>query len=300
MLSVSQVSFSSVPFQKFIQLVVQYCVPGRLIELEMEVHLITTDGFKIEANDGRLEQIRPILHGLENLSLSNTYGKLNPIFELYRQDLPNLKSLSLKNFRYDGGWADFLPTKFTYLTELYLICVNIHEDAETFKIFLDQFVDLQVFVHLRHSANRPTPEVITDCLYERFPKLRGFGCNVGDSSREIGFAMNNRFSFLRKFTDLTEFHVGSYDYTPRDIHGLFQYIPNIKTFSIAEVTLFQPPVAIRRIRRTIKELINGRRDRFPPNDRVHIIVNIQQYRDFQTLKNVNEIIKLTISPVWFG
>lgn len=47
------------------------------------------------------------------------------------------------------------------------------------------------------------------------------------------------------------------------------------------------PVVIRKIAKSIKELVENRRNRFPANDRVQIIVNNEQYREFRVIENID-------------
>lgn len=289
------------------QNVIQYCVPGNLTELDIEIKKackVLWDSFKKNVSDhGCLEQARPILHRLEKLSLTNESMQLDAIFVLYRRDLPNLKSLTLKRFRFlHKGWTDIFPNELSNVTELRLTHVHLIENLSEFELFLNQFTNLQVFVHIRTNIINPQPEAIADCLYRRFPQLKGFGFNSDlypdDTTinyQRSTFSIGNRFSFLEKFTHLSEIHVAHFlAPKPRDIHSIIQFVPNLKILSVVEIIFFQPPVAVRRMKQSIERAIDRRRDRFPRNDRVHIIVNKMQYRDFMALKNVNEIIRLSI------
>lgn len=290
--------------------VIHYCVPGNLTDLTIKNGYKCRDilrNFNNIPDYGWLEQVRPILHRLETFSLEDDAGQLMPIFKLYQRDLPNLKSLTLKNFdfvkedsifkrntRYPT-WIDIFPNELSNVTELYLIKVEVRESAHEFDSFLNQFTDLQVFVHPRKNDGNLQPEVVADCLYRRFPQLRSIACNMDVPDQDTHFAIGNRFNFLEKFSNLAELYITCCSHVkPLDIHSIIQLVPNIKILSIVEIKLFQPPAAIRRIRQAIKEVIDRRRNRFPPNDRIEIIVDDTQYREFMVLKNIDEIIKLSV------
>lgn len=306
-----QTSLSRVCFEQLMENIIQHCVPGNLTELEVETGYdfrLMLQHFKRIPGYGWLEELRPILHGLEKLTLNNVAGQLEPVFKLYQRDLPNLRSLTLKNFDFHvqesifrrqtpyPSWTDLFPAELSNVTEIYLIRVEINKSASDFELFLSQFTNLQVFVHLRRDVENLRQEVFADCLHRRFPQLRGIGCNVDDLNQRSTFFIGDRFSFLQRFTNLTELYVGFFSGPlPRDIHSLIQFVPNVKILSIVDVfTLFQPPVAVRRMKTAIGEVIDRRRHRFPPKDRIKIIVNEKQYRDFMVLKNLNEIIQLSL------
>lgn len=57
----------------------------------------------------------------------------------------------------------------------------------------------------------------------------------------------------------------------------------------------QLPVEIRRIVQIIRQTIAARRDlSSAKNDRVHLIVNETQYNEFSVIKNIENIIRLTV------
>lgn len=228
-----------------------------------------------------LDQVRSILHRLEKLSLT---GQLNKIFEFFRRDLTNLKSLTLKRLAFRDGWTRVFPSELSKITELRSIDVILREDINKFESFLDQLSNLQVFVHLRRNCDYPGPEEIANCLYRHFPHLKGIGCNLYFNQRRT-YSIGNRFSFLKNFTSLTEIHFKCF-HAPADIHDIIKFVPNVKVLSMIRVIqLYQPPAAVRLIRKTIQEIIDQRRGRFPPNDRVHLIVNKELYREFIAIKS---------------
>lgn len=95
-----------------------------------------------------------------------------------------------------------------------------------FELFLNRLPNLQVLVHLRPNYKNPRPEIVADCLYQRFPQLNGFGCNVDDVGQQSVHIIGNKLKFLEKFTQMTDIYVGCYDAEkPRDIHQIIQYVP---------------------------------------------------------------------------
>lgn len=126
--------------------------------------------------------------------------------------MPNLRSLTLKHFNFGReNWLGCFPVELSNIAELHLINVQLGEKVNEFAMFLSRLTNLQVFVHLRRNEFNPRPERIADCLYQRFPQLRGFGCNVNDRHQPHGFSMNDKFKFLEKFTNMTVIYVGNSD-----------------------------------------------------------------------------------------
>lgn len=85
-----------------------------------------------------------------------------------------------------------------------------------------------MFVHLRSNDNNPQPDLIGNCLYQRFPQLKGLGCYLDHRNDR---SISERFKFHEKLACLTDIYVtnklGSY---PKDLHDLFQFVSNIKIF----------------------------------------------------------------------
>lgn len=291
---------------------IDHCVPGNVKELEMD----NSNTRSISMDKGWLEQARPIFHQLEKLSLKNrqalgelsyrrNWNQLKPIFIFYRRDMPNLKSLTLKNVSFGTeSWLSVFPIELANIEELHLIDVTLKEKLNEFQMFLSQLTNLQVFVHLRHNENNPQPESIANCLYQRFPQLKGFGCNIGQDERQARpkpYPMGDSFKFLEKFTNMTDIYVAfGGSSIPQDIHKILQFVPNISVFSIARIgrfgpMLWQPPAAVRFIVKTIKEVIERRNNGCSRNSRIKVIVNAEQYREFIVVKNVHKIIRLSIA-----
>lgn len=275
------------------QNVSEHCVPGKLKELEIVDKRYT----RISTSDWQ-EQAQPIFNQLEKVSLKASYvNQMEPIFKFYRQKMPNLKSLTLSKFDFREDWVQSFPVELSNVAELHLLDVKLEENVKPFKLFLSRLTNLQVFVHLRENLNAPHPELVADCLHERFPQLKGFGCNVGQVFGRFLYTMDEQFKFLEKFTNMTDIYVGCHNATaPFDLHRLIQFVPNIRLFSMAAVgkNLYQPPVVIRRITRSIKDVVVRRRNDFPRSDRVKVIVTDWQYRDFMAFKNINNVISLSI------
>lgn len=274
-------------------------MPGNLTDLEIEIDDIYNElwyDLHIKRDYGWMEQARPFLHRLEHLKMSNFGCRLEPLFECFGRELLNLKSLTLNRFEFDEGWLSVFPSEMSNVSELRLINVRLVERLVEFERFLNQLQNLQIFVHIRQNDNNPQPEAIANCLYERFPQLEAFACNVGELQAENAFSIGDRFKFLEKFTNMSEIYVASHGgRPPHDIHRIMKFVPNIEIVSIVMTGLAQPPVAIRHIMQSIKEVIERRRNRFPLNDRIRIIVSKCQYRDFQVLKNINEFIQFSIT-----
>lgn len=293
-------------FEYFMENVVKYCVPGNLTELEIEFNLHRSENFEYGFVRVLLDQVRPILRRLEKLSLTNNNCRLDKVFEFFRRDLTNLKSLTLERFDFDEGWTHVFPNELSKIAELRLFDVKLRETIIEFGLFLDQLTNLEVFVHLgfkdgvRLTPNTPAtpkPELIANCLYRRFPHLKGFGCYLDDNQQSI-YSMGNRLNFLKDFTSLTEIHFKCFP-APTDIHSIIQFVPNLKVLSMVKVRQLHHSATVRSatvhlITKTIKEIIDQRRDRFPRNDRVHLIVNRELYREFKEIENISKWIKLSV------
>lgn len=132
-------------------------------------------------------------------------------------------------------------------------------------------------------------QVVLNRLAQRFPNLKGIGYYaIGEARDEI----ENGFQCLGKFNNLSELHLCCRE-TSEYIQEILELVPNIKLLSLLQIHLFHPPAAVRRIAQTIERIIERRRNRFPANDCVQIVVNQHQYREFKAIKNISHKIKLS-------
>lgn len=110
--------------------VIEYCVPGKLIDLEVELindcHLLYY-GLRWSSDYGRLDKVRPILHRLERLSFINYYNQMEPKFLIFRRDLPNLTCLELKWFHFYEDSPNAFPNEMSNVAEFRLINVHLND-----------------------------------------------------------------------------------------------------------------------------------------------------------------------------
>lgn len=274
----------------------------------IHIHIHGQDNSAFSIIDYELmAQVQPFMHRLEKLALINnfdhdrSYIQFRRFFEFFRQKLPFLRSLKLKNFDNSENCLQFLPNELSNIAEIHLIHATVFRDLAEFQSFLMRLKNLQVFVYMCRDCDFNFLEEITNCLFERFPSLKGFGCSIQKISTED--ESSDRFKFLEKFKHLTELHISGSIHCkiPSDVQNIIKFVPNIKLLSLYQLqNMNHLPVVIRRIGKTIKELIDARRNRFPPNDCVHIIVNDKQYREFRAIKNIDKYISLENTYVNYG
>lgn len=221
------------------------------------------------------------------------------MFTFYRRKLPSLRSLTFFGAEFSEPWSQLFPEELSNIVELCLYKVNLtNESIEDFKRFLNRMANLEVFVYtLKGERMIPTLPIqsVAKQLAHRFPKLRGFGYDmntVSDGRFEIGEV----HQCLGKFKHLSELHISSSAFTiSHNVHELLRFVPNIEILSLWEARqLPHLPVAIRRIERSLRKIIESRRDRFPANDRIHIIADQYQYNEFMAIKNIEQILTFSV------
>lgn len=258
---------------------------------------------KVLIDDCLMIQVRPYIHRLEKFTLLNRYidhsnnCEIRRFFEFFRQNLPSLGSLTLKNFHVNENFLQFLPDGPSNITEIYFNDLVIFKDLGEFEQLLKRLKNLQVFVYMNCDVNFIHIEAIADCLYKYFPNLKGFGCSIQQVLLDTNSEIGDRFKFLEKFKHLTEYYVsGPINVRAScDIQNAIKFVPNVKLLSLYQIhTIPQMPVVIRRIAKTIKTIIENRSNSICPttNDCIHVIVNNGQYREFRAIKNIDNFISL--------
>lgn len=247
-------------------------------------------------------KVQPFVNRLEKLSMINnstfrgTSSQFRQFFEVFGLNLPWLRSLTLKKFIIDENGLELLSNEISNIAELHLNDMKMFKDVERFQLFLSRLKNLQVFAYMHCDVDIHI-EAIADCLCKCFPNLRGFGCSVQQVLRKTNRETGDRYKFLEKFKHLSEFYVSAPVCMEVwcDIQNAFKFVPNLKRLSLYQIpNMPQLPVAIRRIAKPIKKLIDNRRnDRVSrSHHRVHVIVNNRQCREFRAIKNIADFISL--------
>lgn len=261
--------------------------------------------------DGLMAQVQPCVHRLERLAIINrstrrndllTNGQIIRFFEFVGQNLPFLRSLKLEKLNIGENCLDVISNGLSNINEIYLNDMEIFGRVNQLELLLDRLANLQVFVYMNCDVNFIRIEAVADCLYKRFPNLKGFGCSIKQvlpqvSSGEIG----EHFKFLEKFKHLMDIYLsGPVNFRGScDIQNVIKFAPNIKRLSLYQIDrIHHQPAVIRRIATSIKEVIDNRRydSELRNNHRLHIIANQMQCQEFRAIKNVDDFIRLENKP----
>lgn len=279
-------------FNIFLEKVVKYCQSDRLSELEM---LIDSSNQKCvwKVDNKLLYQIQPFFRCLKKLALCGVgeiynFCEMEPIF-LQQMTFPDLKVLTIQHLSFDTDYLKLLPKKLcSNLTELRLFQLKrrSYSTIQQFEEFIHRFSSLEVFVDTSLINSELDFLDIAKVMLQRFPNLHGFGYAL--SRNEIDLNKMD-YTILSNFTNLSEFYLVS-EKCLVNAHAIFRFLPNVKVLGIWPSTLRHPPVEIRRIVKTIRETISKRGS----DDRVHLLVNQEQYNEFKVIKNIEKIISLSI------
>lgn len=291
-------------FNPFLRKIIQNCQPNHLTELEIssiDRHDIYNDeihGRFIEIDLNLLEKVQPFFYSIEKLTIKQNF-RFDCWMEkwLNRFHLPNLKSLTLQNVHCEKTWLNLFPFHEISLniTELRLLDIKLDGKMNDFRRFLDRLPNLKVFIH---TGGQLGFIAIANELHQRYPNLQGFGYNIYLSDADdLPIEINERFQILRKFKNLTEFHIQS-DSLRGYVHNILQHTPNLKTLSIWQTkSMDRAPVEFFRTVESIKKTIANRCNHFPINDHIHLHVNQNQFNEFKALKNIENFIRLTVEQI---
>lgn len=294
-----QVHLTPVSFNTFLRNVIRHCRPNWLTEVEIKLNAHQKQA---QFQGDALCEVRPFFQRLEQLTINCKRGSNILNWDnLFLWNSPHLKSLTLEGEQISLNWLQLIPAEFSNISELRLLNVFLRESLNDFRSFLDRLTNLEVFVCIKNvlSTMLDIEEVIDD-LAERFPNLRGFGYNIGKTDfHGTNMEFYDRLSSLTKFTNLTELHLGTYYSACENVQNSLRFVPNIKIFGVNSLRLNHMPVEIRRIVRSLKEIVLGRREAVGNlaggKDFVQLQMNNLQFNDFKTIKNI-EFIRPIVHP----
>lgn len=278
--------------------VIRYCQPNWLTEVEIQIEIdrinrSTQRQFNDDDNDDIFLEARPFFHRLEKLTI-NCKG-LPKLFYTENRFLwhsPHLNSLTLERCNLGIDWSRLIPVELSSISELRLFNVSLHksmivdESLNGFRSLLDRLPHLEVFVNCNLDEVLEI-ENVTEELVRRYPNLRGFGYNIKDrifhNDENIEFI--DRYRFLTRFTNLTEFHLGT-SLRCQDAHNILGLFPKIEIFGIHQFRLKHPLVEIRRMVRSIRKIVEDRRKTAGTGGKqvIQLKMNVQQYNDFIAIK----------------
>lgn len=233
--------------------------------------------------------------------------RVRTISNIFRLLAPSsLKLLTLQNFEFTENWLQLFPNDLPNITELRFYDVQLTENIDELERFLIQLPRLEVFIHT--GDGQLEIESVAELLLKHFPNLRGFGYAEKYIETECvpnrcGFDLDfGGFKFIENFHNIQELHLGGrgYERVPcRNLHSILRFVPNIKVLAIWELNLMrvrQPPVEIRKLVKSIKEIVEDRRERFPTDDddRVHILLTNYLHNEFEVIPNVHNWIRFTV------
>lgn len=225
-----------------------------------------------------MEQARPFFRNLRTFKLNQPIA----FFDYFQQDLINLKSLSLHDIGPVSRFCMEKPFRIFNSTELRFIHIDLGcMNNDEFKGLLDGLPNIEnIFITESGGGAGVHLETAGNELAKRYPNLRGFGYYY-NYYYGVGRFNTYGFEFLKKFKNLTSLELGNgVGSSCTYLAGPILFIPNIKYLSIWHLKCSgqSQEMNIYYLVQTIKRMIRDRRDRFPDNDIVHIVVNEDQYR----------------------
>lgn len=263
-----------------------------LSELEIEVDSCCQE--KLLSLDVKLlENLRPIFQGLKKLILNDNSPTLNEIFKFYQNDIINSKTLTLNGLNFMDDWQNILPAGNQKVIMLHTCnldsCKGLHIPiyGPGCCAFSKGSVTLDLVISKPYKVS-------SNQLTKLFPNVSGYSLRIRmeqDTDMDtMGFKFGNHLNFLADFENVIEIYVAGENHIRKvsDVYKVLEFVPNIKVFGIYQIqfhNLYQPPVECRRIFNSITEIIKKRKKR---NDRIKVIVNLNQLMEFKVNKNVDK------------
>lgn len=283
-----KITISFVTFYYLMNWIVRFCNPNKL----KYMHLIVELGFNICYDFETLEKMRPFLKDMKmRLECENIFQKneLKHVLNYFHHDLNEISMLTIDGhqlFKYCSEKIAISPNKFENITELRLSNVNLEMYVHRLFLYLRKLPNVEKFVYIQYN-----PQIIASVgreILECIPNLKSFGfvthrfhCS-DEMELNSDFNIAESFAFLSKFRNLLELEIGA-DFNCRYVARLLRYTRNIKTFSMYQIE-FMSKIAseIQQIVQEIILIISRRSDK----SRINMIVNTQQYNQFQKIKRV--------------
>lgn len=273
--------------ENYLQLLIRYCSPDVVTEINLRYK------HNVVYYENLNERARPFLRKFKQLDVRNGH-----IFYVFMQLMPSLQSLTLRDSD-PLHWCTHIRS-LENIRELRLKRVlESSFSAEKLRSGLNIFPNLEIF---ECSVNqRNVIKDMGEILVEKCPNLRVLAISIVVISPDDGligqYTIDHRFEFLQQLRNLEEVKIGGNFWNLKNIYKLVQFTPNIRKLDIKDspFIFFQP----HHLARSIKEVIANRRDHFPANDCVHLIVNRTLHSYFKVVKDIDEIIRFTIGEGWF-
>lgn len=256
-------------FNNFLQKVIRYGKPDLLTDFDFQV---LYSGRSIQFDTDRMLEAHPFFRNVDKLTLCSN-----------------------RNFTHKLTYN--VPFELTNISELRLFGPTFHYNLDKFRHMLDRLPNLEVFVHTNGEMKI---EVVANELAQRYQNLRGFGYRSAVDIVDANVLENvdDRYSFLEKFNNLTELHLSGI--RSRNVYKVLQFVPNVKVFGISQMGFVHPPAEICRIVRTIKKIVEQRRKRTGNlHECIHLLVNEFQYNELKVIKDVHKFIRITVGDQYF-
>lgn len=276
-----------------------FCTPGVLKELDIKLDIEPTVGSFPRMEPFRFDsklmiEARQFIQNLQKLTLKGRNSILHDIYVYYRQDIRNLQQLTLTGFCVVRDWQRLFPIRNGEISELRLYNFDVNESVQKYDTseLYSTDIAMDVFIHVPRSAEHAKLPIVKQLMIY-FPNVRAFGYTAKISKESSKYGFEDKFDFFMKFEQLTEIYV--YCEKSKDIPKLLQFLPNIKVFGILNFgPLHKPSVETRKIAHSIGNIIEKRKNHFPENDRIKVLVNPDQLKEFQNIENVDTSMELAI------
>lgn len=267
-------------------------------------------GYRMD-NDYFLElfENNPKIGELETLSIINKYSEKGKIRENLLLEMlhytPNLKTL-----RYSDRVLDTEMVIAQYCPNIEVLDINYRGDHINYfsnfhNLKCASFISTpKAYEMLKDMAERNKIEKLKMLLLNEFtPNIKL--TEEFNSLKSFELCSYKEFNFdlvpdlLPNLKNLEELVVESNLQRNEAIH-FFEMVPWIHTYSIRKSDFYQLPAAVRKLVKRICDIklqqsCNG------PIKRLHLILNIRQWREFEAIKNIHHdpFIKVSVKPTDF-
>lgn len=195
----------------------------------------------------------------------NDYRTLASYHERYNYIavLPNIKHLAITTYSPFGDDLHYALMRLVKLTTLESLIILINADA--------------VFNLSRTEMQEASDRWLAQLSPQSFQQLKSVGLRIVSETKDM-FEFDCKFicKFLQHLSSLSKITI-CVDRHIMNVFKILEYVPRIRTLSVAKTRMRHLPVEMLKIHRAVRKM-HQQRDGLPP---IHLITNIQQHRELQ-------------------
>ncbi|XP_037028682.1 uncharacterized protein LOC119068924 [Bradysia coprophila] len=186
----------------------------------------------------------------------------------------NLKIVTLTSYTFCG--CD-LYCALRYLATTNIVQLKIHANLEQSETFNEE----------------ERKQILQSCSFSHFTSLTCLELDVHNYRLDGLLHCEFLMLFATQLKNLEKFSLQSSKLT--NINKLIETLPQIRTFSISQITTKHLPVEMRKIVRTLRA-IRQTSDMYEDKVVLRLIVNIEQWRELQVYKDIAKLTETIVDP----